>query len=210
LNYYCRLRFITNLLPLLQNAPSLRRIVYVGGGGLEGPLDPTDFPALRVPRLQVRGHLVTLISLGLEAVARTAPEISFVHDYPGTVNTALLGRIQGVTGVLMRTYIYLLGRWVCVPVEECGERQLYLATSAKFPPLTGGSATVRLGDGAGVALGTTGEVGSGVYSVGWDCESASPAGRELLAGLREKGMVDEVWRHTESEFKRITESDRGL
>jgi hypothetical protein len=33
---------------------------------------------------------------------------------------------------------------------------------------------------------------------------------ELLAGLREKGMVDEVWRHTEGEFKRITELDGEL
>jgi hypothetical protein len=210
LTYYSRLRFITNLLPLLQHASSLRRVVCVGGGGHEGPLDPTDFPALRVPRLKLRGHLVTLISLGLEAVARTAPDISFVHDYPGTVNTTLLSRMSGVAGALMRAYVCLLGPWVCVPVEESGERHLYLATSARFPQLTGGSAAVRLGDEIGVALGTTGEIGSGVYSVGWDCESASCAVLELLAGLMEKGMVDEVWRHTEGEFKRITELDGEL
>jgi len=210
LTYYSRLRFITNLLPLLQHAPSLRRIVCVGGGGHEGPLDPTDFPALRVPRHELRGHLITLISLGLEAVARTAPEVSFVHDYPGTVNTTLFSRMKGVPGALMRAYVCLLGPWVCVPIEESGERHLYLATSAMFPPLTSGSAAVQLGDGVDVALGTNGEIGSGMYSVGWDCESASGAVRELLAGLREKGMVDEVWRHTEGEFKRITELDEGL
>lgn len=54
------------------------------------------------------------------------------------------------------------------------------------------------------------EIGSGVYSVGWDCESASSAVRDLLAELREKGMVEEVWQHTEGEFKRITERDGGL
>lgn len=80
-----------------------------------------------------------------------------------------------------------------------------MATSARFPPVRDGSAAVQLGDGVDVARGTTGEIGSGVYSVGSDCESASQAVRELLAGLREMGMVDEVWRHTEGEFQRITE-----
>jgi hypothetical protein len=118
--------------------------------------------------------------------------------------------MKGVSGALMRAYVYLLGRWVCVPVEESGERHLYLATSARFPPVRGGSDAVRLRDGVGVALGTRGEIGSGVYSVGWDCESASRAVQELLAGLRGMGMVEEVWRHSEGEFKRITELDGGL
>lgn len=133
-----------------------------------------------------------------------------MHDYPGTVDTALLSRAQGVSGVVLRMYIGILGRWVCVPMEESGERHLYLATSARFPALRGGSAAVQLGAGAGVALGTTGEIGSGVYSVGWDCESASGAVRKLLAGLRDKGMVEEVWRHTEGEFNSITELDGRL
>ena len=205
--YYSRLRFITNLLPLIQRAPSLRRIVTVGGGTLEGPIDPTDFPALRVPLLKIRGHLTTLITLGLEAIARAAPEVSFAHDYPGTVNTPLMTHAKGLHGVLVRTYIGLFGRWVCVPTEESGERHLYLATSSKFQPASGQNAGIQLGDGVEVAVGTTGEVSSGVYSVGWDCESASPAVHELLAGLREKGMVDEIWRHTEGEYKRVSAKD---
>jgi hypothetical protein len=204
------MRFITNLLTLLQHAPSLRRVVCVGGGGNEGPLDLTDFPALRVPKSVLRGHLITLITLGLEAVSRTAPDVSFVHDYPGTVNTTLFRRMKGLVGVLMRAYVWLLGPWICVPVEECGERHVYLSTSARYPPLKAGSAAVTLGDGLAVAFGTNGEVGSGVYSVGWDCESASNAVRELLAGLRQNGIVDVVWRRTESEFKRITGLERGL
>jgi hypothetical protein len=96
-----------------------------------------------------------------------------------------------------------------VPIEECGERHLYLATSARFQPKDGDNAAVKLGDAVEVAVGTTGEVGTGVYSVGQDCESASRKVVELLAGLREKGMVDGVWRHTEAEFKRIVELDGG-
>ncbi|KAF2811008.1 uncharacterized protein BDZ99DRAFT_508375 [Mytilinidion resinicola] len=210
--YYSRLRFIANLLPLLRYSPSpLSHVVFVAGGGREGPLDSTDFPALRVPLLQIRGHLTSLITLGLEAVAKLAPEVTFVHDYPGTVKTPLMDHMDGLHGFVIRTYVALLGRWVCVPVEESGERHLYLATSARYPPAKGGEAGIGVEEGVtGVAVGSTGEVGSGVYSVGWDCESSGPQVIELLAGLREKGMVEEVWKHTEGEFERITGVSKGI
>ena len=161
---------------------------------MEGPLDATDFPALRVPQPELRGHLCTLITLGLESVAKMAPEVSFVHDYPGSVNTGLYRNMNSPP----------FDPQVTVPIEECGERHLYLVTSARYPPREAESTAVRLGDSVEVAIGSNGEVGSGVYSVGSDCESASSEVRELLAGLREKGMVEDVWRHTELEFERIS------
>lgn len=109
--------------------------------------------------------------------------------------------MTGLRGVLIRAYIYLLGRWVCVPIEESGERQLYISTSAKFPDSKCENVAVQLGDGVKVARGTTWQMGSGLYSVAWDCESASNF--DLFAELRGKGMVDEVWRHTEREFERV-------
>ncbi len=133
-----------------------------------------------------------------------------MHDFPGAVNTSLFDRMEGIVGVVMRAYIYLLGRWICVLIEECGERHLYFATGARFPPVRAGSAGVPLKDEADVACGTTGRVGSGVYSVEWDGASASSTVQKLLAGYRDKGMVEEIWQHTESEFKRITERDEGL
>lgn len=206
INYYSRMRFITTLLPQIKAADSLRRVIYVAGGGKEGPLDETDIPALKVPLLKLRGHLTSLVTLALESVAKNAPEVSFVHDYPGTVDTQLSRNMKGVRGVVIRSLIYWFGRWLCVPIEESGERHVYLATSAKYP------ATNRDMSGVGgvgqleVAVGTSGAVGSGVYSVGWDCESASSDVRGLLAGLRGKGMVEKVWDHTEGEFRRITGS----
>ena len=207
LTFYSRLRFTVNLLPLLQRAPSLRRVVTVAGGGKEGPLDSHDFPALRVPLTAIRGHVSTLITLGLEYVAKTAPEVSFVHDHPGTVNTPLLRRMDGPVGVLMRAYVYLVGYWKCVPIEECGERHLFLATSKRYPPAAGledGASGVPMGDGVELARGTTGEVGSGVYSVEWDGASASAAVEKLLAGYRNEGMVEKIWRHAESIFDQVT------
>lgn len=210
LGYYSRYRFTTNLLPLLQRGTALRRVVTIAKGGSEGKLDPSDFPALRVPLTAIRGHLCTLISLGLESVAKTAPEVSFVHADPGGVKTALFDRVEGVFGVLMRVFIFFVGYWVFVPVEECGERQLFVATSGRYPPVVVEGENgfgVPMGDGVDVARGTTGEVGSGVYSVGWDGTSAPPKVEKLLTGYREKGMVEEVRRHTEGEFDRITKGE---
>ena len=177
----------------------------VGGGGKEGLLDVTKFPALRVPLPQFRGHLTTLITLGLEAVAKTATDVSFIHDYPGTVNTGLYRDMNAPP----------FNTSLSVPIQECGERHLYLATSAQFPSRERENAAVRLGDGAQVVVGTTGKIGTGVYSVGETCESASSESAsnevvELLAGLREKGTVEEVWRHTEGEIRRIAKLDGGL
>lgn len=201
------MRFVTNLLPLLTGAQFLRRVLFVAGGTNEGPLDPTDFAAIHVPLAELRGHLTTLITLGLEAVAKTAPSVSFVHDYPGTVKTALFARMPGIRGLILRLYTFVLGPWVCVPIDESGERHLYLATSARYPPLEGNNVGVKSIDEVEIAVGTTGEVGSGVYSVGRYCEDASPDVRNFLGGLRAKGMVDEVWSHTETEFKRIMKAD---
>ena len=126
-----------------------------------------------------------------------------MHDFPGAVNTSLFDRMEGILGVLMRAFIYIVGYWICVPIEECGERQLYLAPSARFQPSKVGS-VVR----SEFARGTTGEIGSGVYSVEWDGTSASPAVQNLLAGYRDKGMVEEIRRHTEGEFDRITKQNQ--
>ena len=132
-----------------------------------------------------------------------------MHDFPGAVKTSLFDRIEGILGVVMRAYIYLLGRWICVPIEESGERHLYLATSARYPPASDSGSGVPLGDGVDIACGTTGEVGSGVYSVGWDGASASPTVQKLSAGYRDNGIVEKIRRHTESEFEGITGQDKS-
>jgi hypothetical protein len=209
IQFYSRFHFITNLLPLLKNASSLRRIVTVGGGGYEGKLDKSDYPALHVPLSAIKGHLETLITLALEGVAKTAPEVTFIHNAPGAVNTQLFNRISGIVGWAMRAYLWVVGWWVWLPIEECGERHCYLVTSGRFPPAKGGSecgASVELEAGDGVAKGTTGLVGSGVYSVGWDGESASAAVEKLLAGYRDEGTAEDILGHLESEFNRITGS----
>ena len=210
LNFYSRLRFITTLLPLLQSATTLRRIVTVAAGTFEGPLDPTDFPGRQISVLALRGHFGTLITLSLEALAKRAPEVSFVHEHPGTVNTSFMQRVPGILGVVLKTLVFFAGRWICVPVEESGERHLFLATSKRFPPRVEGEGNSGVDWEGEVARGTTGDVGSGVYSVGWNCECASFDVEKLLARHRDEGIVEEIWKHAEDEFQRITMQDAGL
>lgn len=199
---------LINLLPLIRSAPGLRRVVILGGGSYEGPLYPDDFPAMHVPLLRIRGHLCTLTTLGIEAVARNAPEVSFVDDFPGAVDTPFSSHVQGVFGVLLRTYFFLFAWLICVPIVECGERHVYFATSERFPAKEAGrGGGVPIEEGLEVAKGSDGEVGSGVYSVGWDGESASPKVWKLLARYREEGIVDRIWAHVNSEFARIARQD---
>lgn len=199
---------LINLLPLIRLAAKLRRVVVIGGGGYEGPLYPDDFAAVHVPLLDIRGHLCTLSTLALEGVARTAPDVSFVNDFPGAVDTPFSSHVKGILGVVLRMYFFLFGWLICVPIVECGERHVYFATSKRFP------AKKEVGPGGGVpvedvevAKGSDGEVGSGVYSVGWDGESASPKVWKLLAQYREEGMVDRVWAHVNSEFAKVMRQD---
>jgi hypothetical protein len=78
--------------------------------------------------------------------------------------------------------------------------------SSPYPAETNGyaAAGVPLAGGVEVIKGTSGEIGSGVYSVNWDGESSGPKVEELLAKFRKEGMVEKVWKDTEEEFKRIT------
>ncbi|KAM0481880.1 hypothetical protein ACHAPX_003209 [Trichoderma viride] len=197
LNYYSRIRIIQNFMPLLEQAQFLRRIVSVGGGGHEGNLDMADIQALNVPMENLREHLSTLVTLGLQAVASSSPEVSIVHGYPGTVKTSLFKDVPEET---LKTMTF-------IPLEECGERHLYLATSSKYSPLKGEYAGIPLGDGVEVALGSGG-AGGGVYSIREDCENASPEVLQKLAELRANGVMEEVWSHTREQFARIEESDK--
>ncbi|KAH6715583.1 hypothetical protein BKA61DRAFT_632230 [Leptodontidium sp. MPI-SDFR-AT-0119] len=185
---YSRARFIMNLLPIIKVAPALRRIITVAGGGREGQLYPEDYPARHLSLMKMRQHLITVITLSMEALAKFAPEVSFIHDYPGTVKTPLLDHNLGIISV------------------ECGERHLFMATSARYLPKLGGEGAdgVKLGSGD-VFKGSNEEVGSGVYSVKSDCESTSAASLKLLVEYRAQGLVEDVWKHVDGEFRRISE-----
>lgn len=201
--FYTRLRITQHLLPLLERATGLARVINIAGGTKEGTFYPDDIQALNVPLYAIRGHLATLITLGLEALAARSPSVSFIQVFPGAVKTPLFDRIEGIIGVVMRFWIYLAGSWILVPIQESGERNVFLATSAAFPAADRGKDGVGLVEGVNVAKGTNGTAGSGIYSVDYDGTEASESIVDLLAKYREEGMVEEVWAHAQAEFERI-------
>ncbi|KAL1841096.1 hypothetical protein VTJ49DRAFT_7427 [Mycothermus thermophilus] len=83
--YYSRVRFIVNLLPLLQRAPALRRVVSVYGGGCEGQLCLGDLQGRSLPTvlssttstplgLDLRSHTSSMMTLAFESLALEAPD----------------------------------------------------------------------------------------------------------------------------------------
>lgn len=203
--YYGRVRLMVNLAPLMRRAAGLRRVVTVFTATKEGRVDAGDFPARRVSMLSMRGHHSSMTTLSLEAVARRAPEVSFVHDFPGMVQSDLGHDLDAAWARVARSVFNAVAPFM--PTPEAGERQLFMATSARYPASKGGNANgVVLPAGVEVARGTDGEVGSGVYSVNFDGETVPAKVEKLLAGLRAEGVVDKLWEHTEEEFLRITGS----
>ncbi|OCK85543.1 NAD(P)-binding protein [Lepidopterella palustris CBS 459.81] len=198
--YYSRIRMAQNLLHLLSSAAPFARVVVVGAGGREGHVHTDDLQGLKVSLRHIRGHITAMITLALEKLAQEAPTVSFVHDYPGTVRTALFDR--GGTWILQvfKAFLWLSERWLCVPIEECGERHVFLSTTPRYAPAEGSQITAK----DSVFRGSDGQTGSGVYSVGWDCESSPSSVETLLATQREDGTADAIWRHTMDQFARIT------
>ncbi|KAL4954369.1 hypothetical protein BDW69DRAFT_140493 [Aspergillus filifer] len=203
LGSYSRLRFMSNLLPLLTEAENLRRILTVGAGGFEGQVDTSDFSALCIPHEQIRGHLASVMTLGLEAVSRDSPNVTFIHSYPGAVDTPLTRQLLTL-GNDAPTKIPVPEDWLSP--EESGERQLFLLTSSRYPPSTGYESVVSGNSDKTTAHGIDGQVGSGVYSVGVDGENVSSETVDFIAGLRGQGIVDKLWEHNQCEFRRITEA----
>ena len=151
------------------------------------------------------GHVSSLITLSIEALANKAPDVSFIHDFPGPVKSNIARGGQDAAFVVLNAVFKVIGPFTYVPTEESGERHLFLVTSTTYPVGKGGDTApgVPLADGVTVARGINGKDGSGVYSIDESCESAGLKTEELLAKFRKGGLVEKVWDHTE-EYERIT------
>jgi hypothetical protein len=202
------MRFVVNLLPLLSQATSLRRVVTVFAGSKEGKIFTDDFSAKNLAFTSVRGHVTSMITLGFEAIAKTAPDVSFIHDYPGFVETGMSRELKGPVAAIMKVIFKPVMAILKIPIDEVGERQTFFATSARFPPTTGDPKAdgLALGKGVETAVSTDGKVGGGVYSIDYEAEGTDPKVQEVLAQLREDGTAEKTWKHTQAEFVRITGS----
>ena len=201
-NYYGRLRFAKQLLPLLNSATSaeLARVVSVLGAG--GESSKIDLDNLDLKRDFSMGnaatHAITMTSLAFEEAARANPGVSFVHAYPGYVKTAFMRENGALVRFGIKAMYGVLAPLV-VDIAESGERHLYAATSGVFPARESDGG-VEAGNVA-IRTGSDGESGSGAYLVGWDGEIR--AKQKALEELRHKGAGPKVWEHTTQIFNSV-------
>jgi hypothetical protein len=204
---HSRIRFILNLLPLLQNATSLRRIVSVLAATLEGAIDINNIPGEGFPLRKWRNQVSSIETLLLQEAAGRAPDVSFIHTVPGVVKGGIMRDAEGGFGLTAVIALSnLLMPMIQTPPKECGERHLFVATSAMYAP-SGGAAVpvgVPLDGTLAVARGSNGEMGSGMYSVDNKGESAGPKVEKLLAEFRDNGTANRVWHYISMDFERIT------
>lgn len=171
----------------------------------EGILYPDDLNGTKVPIVKARGHAASLVTIGMTKLAQQAPDVSFVHDFPGPVKSGIARDMPGVVGTVVRTLGAVMGPVFNIPTEESGAYHLFFATSDLYPPreANGGVTGVSKPNSLDNARGIDGVKGSGMYCIDQRGESASTTVEELISSYMKDGTADKVWQHTLGEWKRI-------
>lgn len=156
-----------------------------------------------------RNQVASIATLSLEEAARRAPSVSFIHSVPGVVKSGIKRDAEGFGLVVIIALSSLLEPFIQTPPLECGERHVFLATSAMYKPCQGGevAAGVPLDGKEPAARGSNGQIGSGIYTLGMKGESAPPKVEQLLLEFRENGTAEKVWDSIATDFKEITGAD---
>jgi hypothetical protein len=199
-------RLTVNLLPLLNHAKS-PRVLSVLAGGQEKPIFTQDLALVHnYSILNAINHATTMQTLAFEYLAKGNPSVSFVHAYPGWVNTDIVtnfltpnpGAWYGFQGVLypvVKGLISLFLLLVGTSVEEAGERQAFYATSDRYPSareLEAGTITDKVA--------RCSVCGNGVYRLRWNGESVDDD--TVLGPYRREGLPEKIWEHTVGIFEK--------
>ncbi|KAF3480657.1 uncharacterized protein GIQ15_06004 [Arthroderma uncinatum] len=197
LRYYSRMRFIQNLLPLLDSATPAR-VISIFGGGFEFGVNPDDLDLKHnYSIINCAKHAITMTSLAMEHLASSHPSVSFMHIYPGLVRSNIYTNSFPPPMAAFYNYVAWPMMWpFSVNVQECGERHLFHLTSGLYAPKKGSSPAegVPVPGGLEGAIGSTGQVGGGAYLLNWKGEGKQAP--KTMQKYREEGMPDTVWKHT--------------
>lgn len=137
-SYYGRLRFASNLLPLLKAAAATpsesSRVVSVLAPGREGTLIMDDLGLAKPANfslLNVEAHTVTMMSLAFEELSIRNPEIGWIHASPGVVMTGLTRGLP--TPIRIATNVASMAlKCFTVPIADSGHGFTWLSTSEGF------------------------------------------------------------------------------
>ncbi|KAH8697882.1 hypothetical protein BGW36DRAFT_407813 [Talaromyces proteolyticus] len=202
--YYSRMRVILRLLPLLLKSNLPPRVVSVYAAGMEEKLFPDDLSLRDLKRYnynQARSHMVYMHTLFMEALEQqNAGKIGLVHIFPGLVlgpgfqNPELPSWFRFIWRFI---FVPLFGKMLTVPTEESGARMLSLA-SPRYAPKGGADFKKDEGIG-GLATGTDGTPGSGVYALSWEGESNIKL--KAYEKFNKDEMRKKVYDHTMNAFE---------
>lgn len=181
-------------------------MVSVAAATTEGAIDTNNIYGQGFGLLKWRNQLASVETLLLEEAAKRAPEVSYIHTMPGVVKSGIKRDAEGFGLRVIIAISSLLEPFISTPPGECGERHVFYATSAMYVPNRGHGAVegVALDKTLGAARGSNGQIGSGVYTVGINGESAPHRVEELLAKFRKDGTAAKVWECVAADLKRIT------
>lgn len=192
---HARNRFINKLLPLINNATSLRRVISVFIATLEGEIQMDDFQGWHMKLMANRDHAASITTLSLESHHKDNPNVSFVHNFPGVIKSGITRGTSGVVLTALKAVVRIFGSLFYMPAEEAGDRHVFLSTSARYSAGEKDEAAgvpLSVAPDLSFARGTGGELASGVYSINASGESAGEKVEDALASLRSRGMTQKV------------------
>lgn len=192
LEYYSRVLFILHLLPLLEAAEA-PRVVSVLAGGIERATVDLDDLGLKKPGnfggVKAQMQYTVMNTMALEKLAGENSNVTFVHSWPGWVNTGNVRRGRdpnSITSWLMWIFLEPLIALFSFKDEESAQRHLFMSTSAAF----GGRGVSWKGK---PGVNSLEKQDNGLFLVNYKCDCTTNA--KVLPQLREKAQ-DKIWEHT--------------
>jgi len=206
--YYSRMRFITQLLPLLVASRLPARVVSVFGPGRDTKLIADDLPLCKPQNFNftnLGSHAAYMTTFFFEKMAVSHPgKLSLSHYFPMLVITPAF-KGGGVPSWFKAVFAIVgpLAKLLSVKPKECGDRVLF-HTSPRFPARSSDAEVkppAKLDD-LKVAVSSDGVLGGGAYRVNWDGEEV-PLGKGYK-NLRKDELSTKVWDHTMKVFQDIS------
>ena len=194
LEYYSRILFILQLLPLFAKGEAPRVVSVLSGGFERGVINVDDIDLKRPGNfrfLQAQSQYGELNTVTIDKLAIDNPHVTFIHSWPGWVNTGNVRRtftdpnsiIIWVVCLILEALIALIS----IRDEDSGQRHLFQCTSAAF----GGYGIPWKGK-PGVT--SHGKEADGLFLVNYKCDCTPNA--KVVPVLREKAQR-KVWDHTQ-------------
>ncbi|KAJ5994077.1 hypothetical protein N7451_009801 [Penicillium sp. IBT 35674x] len=194
LAYYSRMMFILCLLPLLRRAEAPRVVSVLGGGMERGNVDLEDMD-LKKPGnfgpMKAQMQYIAMNTMTMEKLASENPDVTFIHSWPGWVDTGNVRRgldPDSMLGWVIWLFLEPLISFFFFSDEESGQRHLFQCTNAAF----GGRGVPWEGK---VGVNTLGKQEDGLFLVNYKCDCTPNVG--AVSALRGKAQ-EKIWDHTQN------------